>query len=132
MRIPTARHPARPPPAAVIGGFTLIEVLVAIAIVAVALAAGLGLSMSLTRQAERGAELLLAELCARNALAELRLLRQMPAAGSRLQSCEQSGRRFDVSLSVRTSADADLLQVHAQVSQRGSVLLQLSTLVGRY
>ena len=54
-------------------GFTLVEVLVALGIVAIALAAGVRSTASLTRNAERQSDLLLAQLCAENALVAVRL-----------------------------------------------------------
>lgn len=122
-------------------GFSLIEVLVAISMVALALTAGLGTSMSLTRQAEREPDVLLAQLCAQNALAALRLARQLPEAGSSSQTCNQVGREFEVRLQIQATAAADFRQVNAQVRQAGpsavggadqQVLLSLSTLMGRY
>ena len=62
-------------------GFTLIEVMVALAITAIALMAGLQATGALTRNATRQSDVLLAQLCADNALAQLRLLRQLPAIG---------------------------------------------------
>ncbi len=122
-------------------GFSLIEVLVAIGMVALALTAGLGASMGLTRQAEREPEVLLAQLCAQNALAALRLARQLPEVGDNSQVCSQAGREFEVRLQVQPTAQADFRQVNAQVRQAGpsavgradqQVLLSLSTVMGRY
>ena len=45
-------------------GFTLIEVLVALAIVSIALMSGLKVSGALTRNAQRQADVLLAQICA--------------------------------------------------------------------
>ena len=75
-------------------GFTLIEVMVALAITAIALMAGLQATGALTRNATRQSDVLLAQLCADNALAQLRLLRQMPAIGDMDQTCEQAGQAF--------------------------------------
>ena len=54
-------------------GFTLIEVLVALGIVAIALIAGLQATTALTRNAERQSDMLLAQICADNELAKVRL-----------------------------------------------------------
>lgn len=122
-------------------GFSLIEVLVAMGMVALALTAGLGASMGLTRLAEREPEVLLAQLCAQNALAALRLARRLPEAGSSSQTCSQAGREFEVRLQIQATAAPDFRQVNAQVRQAGpsavggadqQVLLSLSTLMGRY
>lgn len=122
-------------------GFSLIEVLVAIGMVALALTAGLGASMGLTRQAEREPEVLLAQLCAQNTLAGLRLARELPALGDSSQVCSQAGREFEVRVNVQATASADFRQINAQVRQAApsavdradqQVLLSLSTVMGRY
>ena len=53
-------------------GFTLVEVMVALAITAIALAAGLQASSALTRNAGRQSQVLQAQLCAHNALVQMR------------------------------------------------------------
>jgi len=113
-------------------GFTLVEVLVALGIVAVALAAGARASASLTRNAERQSDLLLAELCAENALTAVRLARQMPAVGDNTSTCEQGGRSLDVTLSAHPTPNPNFLRVEARVAQQSQPLLTLSTVVGRY
>lgn len=113
-------------------GFTLIEVLVALGIVAVALAAGVRATASLTRNAERQSDLLLAHLCAENALVGVRLSRQMPAVGDNTNVCEQAGRNFTVSLSVQPTPNPNFLRVEAQVRDGSARILALSTVVGRY
>jgi general secretion pathway protein I len=107
-------------------GFTLVEVLVALGIVALALAAGVRASASLTRNAERQSDLLLAQLCAENALVTMRLARQMPS------TCQQAGRNLDVQLAVRPTPNPNFLRVEALVSEGNSPMLTLSTVVGRY
>lgn len=113
-------------------GFTLIEVLVALGIVALALAAGMRATASLTRNAERQSDLLLAHLCAENALVSVRLLRQMPAVGDKLSSCEQAGRELNVNLSVKATPNPNFLRVEAQVLDGEAPIVALSTIVGRY
>lgn len=113
-------------------GFTLVEVLVALGIVAVALATGVRATASLTRNAERQSDLLLAHLCAENALVNVRLSRQMPAVGDNTASCEQAGRNLTVSLSVQATPNPNFLRVEAQVLDGEARLLSLSTVVGRY
>lgn len=113
-------------------GFSLIEVLVAISIVALALAGGLGVSMSLARHAERAPQVLLAELCARNALTALRLKRELPALGSSNQRCEQGGRVLNVGLTVTPTANPEFRQLQAQVSQGNEPVLRVTTVLGRY
>jgi len=113
-------------------GFTLVEVLVALGIVAVALAAGVRTSAALTRNAERQTDVLLAQLCAENALVNVRLSRQMPAVGDNTTVCEQAGRSLTVNLSVRSTPNPNFLRVEAQIANRDIPLLALSTVVGRY
>jgi general secretion pathway protein I len=112
--------------------FTLVEVLVALGMVAVALAAGLSLNASLLARAEREPAQLLAEVCARNRFAALRLTRALPPAGQELQICEQAGRSLEV-LTTVAMAGADFRQVRVQVRERGGpALLNLATVLGRY
>lgn len=113
-------------------GFTLVEVLVALGIVAVALAAGVRATASLTRNAERQSDLLLAHLCAENALVNVRLSRQMPAVGDNMTACEQAGHSLTVRLSVQATPNPNFLRVEAQVLDGEARILALSTVVGRY
>ena len=55
----------------------------------------------------------------------------MPAIGDDLQSCEQAGRRFDVSLVVRPTPNPSFRRVDAQVLDGTYPVLRLSTIVGR-
>jgi general secretion pathway protein I len=100
--------------------------------VAVALAAGVRTSAALTRNAERQTDVLLAQLCAENALVNVRLSRQMPAVGDNTTVCEQAGRSLTVNLSVRATPNPNFLRVEAQIANRDIPLLALSTVVGRY
>lgn len=113
-------------------GFTLIEVLVALGIVAVALAAGVRATGSLTRNAERQSDLLVAHLCAENALVNVRLSRQMPAVGDNTAACAQAGRSLAVRLSVQPTPNPNFLRVEAQVMDGEARILALSTVVGRF
>ena len=113
-------------------GFTLIEVLVALGIVAVALAAGVRSTVSMTRNAERQSDVLLAQLCAENAMVNVRLSRQMPAVGDVTTGCQQAGRTLDVTLSVRPTPNPSFLRVEAKVAEGDTPLLSLTTVVGRF
>lgn len=113
-------------------GFTLIEVLVALSIVAIALAAGVRSSAALTRNAERQTDLLLAQLCAENALVNVRLSRQMPPVGDNTAPCEQGAKELGVTLSVRPTPNPNFLRVEARITDNTIPLLALSTVVGRY
>jgi general secretion pathway protein I len=113
-------------------GFTLVEVLVALAIVAIALIAASQASATLTRNAQRQNDLLLAQICAENELARLRLLKQMPGVGDTVRPCEQGRRSFDVALTVRPTPNPSFQRVDAQVRSDGQNLLRVSTVIGRY
>lgn len=113
-------------------GFTLVEVLVALGIVAVALAAGVRSSAALTRNAERQSDLLLAQLCAENALVAVRLSKQMPAVGDNNSTRGRSRTQFGRYALVRPTPNPNFLRVQAHVAQNDEPLLALSTVVGRY
>ena len=113
-------------------GFTLVEVLVALGIVALALAAGVRATESITRNAERQSDIMLAQLCAENALVALRLARQMPAVGENSIPCEQVGRSFAVRLQVQPTPNPNFLRVEAQVQDDTVPLLAIATVIGRY
>lgn len=113
-------------------GFTLVEVLVALGIVAIALLAGLQATNALTRNAARQSDVLLAQLCADNALTALRLSRQLPGVGDDDQACEQAGRMFRVLLGVRPTPNPSFRRVDAQVVENGLPVLRITTIVGRY
>ena len=113
-------------------GFTLIEVLVALGMVAMALAAGLALQASLALHAERAPLALLADVCARNRLAALRLLRELPPVGHSVDRCGPASRELEVQTTVG-AAGSDFRQVRVQVRQpQGPVLLELATVLGRF
>ncbi len=113
-------------------GFTLIEVLVALAIVAVALATGIKVSGALTRNAQRQTDVLLAQLCADNAIQQLRLAQQLPGVGDTRVPCEQAARNFDVALSVRTTPNPAFRRVDAHVFDATTPVLRTTTVLGRY
>jgi general secretion pathway protein I len=110
-------------------GFTLIEVLVALAIVAIALAAGLQATAALANNASRQSDLLLAQLCADNALVNIRLSRLLPAVGQTTAVCEQAGRNLQLTLSVQPTPNPHFRRVDAQVAEGGTSVLRLSTVV---
>lgn len=117
-------------------GFTLIEVLVALAVVAITLTAGLQASGALTRAAERQSEQWLAQLCAENALTQLRLARQLPGVGDSRVNCEQAGQTLQVRLAVAPTPNPNFRRVDAVVEADTAAgperRLTLSTVMGRY
>ena len=113
-------------------GFTLIEVLVALAIVALALMAGARVSASLTHNAQRQSDTMLAQICADNALMQLRLSQQLPSVGVTHIACEQASQTFDVALTVNTTPNPAFRRVDAQVFGARYPVLRVTTVVGRY
>ena len=113
-------------------GFTLIEVLVALAIVALSLMAGVRVSTSLTHNAQRQSDAMLAQICADNALVQLRLSQQLPSVGVSHISCEQAAQTFDVALTVNTTPNPAFRRVDAQVFGAQYPVLRVTTVVGRY
>lgn len=119
-----------------VAGFTLIEVLVALSIVAIALMAGLRATDSLSRNASRQASQWLAQICAENEFARLRLSRQVPPVGESSTPCKQAGTDLQVNLSVQVTPNPNFRRIDARVvqieAQGTTPLLQLSTVMGRY
>jgi general secretion pathway protein I len=113
-------------------GFTLVEVLVALAIVAITLIAGLQATSAMTRSAERQTDRVLAQLCAENALAQLRLSRQMPDMGDAVTPCEMAGRTLELRLLVQPTPNPNFRRVEVRMSREQLPLLQFSTVLGRY
>ena len=113
-------------------GFTLIEVLVALAIVALALMVGTRVSASLTHNAQRQRDAMLAQICADNALIQLRLSQQLPSVGVTKMTCEQASQTFDVALTVSTTPNPAFRRVDAQVFGAQFPVLRVTTVVGRY
>jgi general secretion pathway protein I len=117
-------------------GFTLIEIMVALAIVALTLGAGIKAAASLTQQAQRQTDQWLAQLCAENELARLRLSTEWPGTGESESSCEQGGRVLRVRLNVQATPNPNFRRIEARVDDAAAsdsvTLLSLSTILGRY
>ena len=113
-------------------GFTLIEVLVALAIVAITLLAGVRVSASLTHNAQRQSDAMLAQICADNALIQLRLSQQLTNVGVTHIACAQASQNFDVALTVNTTPNPAFRRVDAQVFGGQFPVLRVTTVVGRY
>ena len=113
-------------------GFTLVEVLVAVAVIAIALAAGLRAAGVLVDNSQRLADVISAQWCAENHLANLKLARQFPGIGESSFACEQLGRRYSGRALVASTQYADLRLVDASISdETGRQLVRLSTLLYR-
>ena len=112
-------------------GFTLIEVLVALAIVGVSLLAGLRATGALTLHAQRQSDVLLGQLCAENALHQLRLSRQMPGVGESSRECLQADQAFTLVLNVQPTPNPNFVRVDALVRNADAPVLRVSTIVGR-
>jgi general secretion pathway protein I len=115
-----------------VGGFTLVEVLVALGIVAIALIAGLQATAALTRHAQRQVDMVLAHVCAENELTKVRLARQPPGVGDSNVTCAQAGRDLTVVLVVRPTPNPNFRRVDAQVLDGEMPIWRLTTIVGRY
>lgn len=113
-------------------GFTLIEVLVALGIVAIALLAGTQATSALTRNAQRQSDMLLGQLCAENELVRMRLSQQMPPVGDSSGSCEQAGRTFIVTLTVRPTPNPSFRRADVKVSDGQFPVLSITSIVGRF
>lgn len=123
-------------------GFTLVETLVALAVVAIALTAGLQATGSLTRLSERQQSQLLAQLCADNQLAKVRLAKTMPGIGTSTETCPQAGMVMEVAIEVLPTPNPNFRRVDVRVKAPADTvvvrppesitLLQVSTVVGRF
>ena len=96
-------------------GFTLIEVLVALGIVALALVSGLQATMALTRNAQRQADVLLAQVCAENDFA-----------------CTEAGRDYQGRLQVSATPNPIFRRVDAQVLDGAFTVFRITTIVGSF
>lgn len=139
------RHRHQRPMRHSVNGFTLVETLVALSVVAIALTAGLQATGALTKLSERQGDQLLAQLCAENEMAKVRLSRQMPGVGTSVVACPQAGRTLFVAVEVLPTPNPNFRRVDVRVQandaqgvaglsgEPGTItLLQLSTVVGRF
>lgn len=113
-------------------GFTLIEVMVALSIVSTALVAGMQGTAAMTRNAERQSDRVLAQICAENALAQVRMARQLPDIGASTLTCDQAGRSLKLQLNVQPTPNPNFRRIEAQLFMGQQPVLQLSTILGRY
>lgn len=113
-------------------GFTLIEVIVALAIMALALMVGVKVSGALTHNAQRQSDALLAQLCADNAIEQLRLSPQMPGIGESHVTCTQANRDLDVLMRIGATPNPSFRRVDAQVFDGQFPILRVTSVLGRY
>ena len=106
--------------------------MVALSITAIALVAGLKAAGALADNAARQSRVMLGQICAENALIELKLTRQFPGAGDSTLACEQAGQAVEVTLAVRATPNPNFRRVEAIVRQQQLTVVQVSTLIGRY
>lgn len=113
-------------------GFTLVEVLVAVAVVAITLGAGLRAAGVLVDNSQRLADVIEAQWCAENHLANMKLTRQFPGVGETDFACAQLGRQFGGRLRVAGTQWSDLRLVDASINdESGRQLVRLHTLLYR-
>jgi general secretion pathway protein I len=86
----------------------------------------------MTRNAERQSDRVLAQLCAENALAQVRMSRQLPDVGNSTMTCDQAGRTLQLQLSVQPTPNPNFRRVEAKLFNAQRPVLQLSTILGRY
>jgi general secretion pathway protein I len=98
-------------------GFTLIEVLVALAIIAVAMSAAVRVAGLMTQSNGLLRDRSMALLSAQSRLAELRLEARLPT-GRKVFACDQGRLQLRCEQNIAPSADARLMRVTVQVSQR--------------
>jgi general secretion pathway protein I len=113
--------------------FTLIEVMVALAIVAITLGAGLRAAGALTDNAQRLGDVSIAQWCADNQLAGLKLAHQYPDVGDGDFTCVEFDQTYPGKLSVRPTPNPNFRRVDAQVfDPAGRPLVTISTVLGRF
>lgn len=100
-------------------GFTLLEVLVALAVVALALVAAMRAAGGVLDGAQRDLASVLARQCAENALVEQRLLRVVPAVGTRSEACREGDMDFTVDTEVRPTPNPNFRRVALDVRDAG-------------
>lgn len=114
-------------------GMTLIEVLVALAIVAITLSTGIKAAGGLTVNAQRMTDLTLAQWCAENQIAAMKLSKIYPPVGDSDFTCQQLGRSLPGHMVVRPTPNPNFRRVDAQVSDEEDLpIVKLSTVLPRF
>jgi general secretion pathway protein I len=125
--------PREPTVAERASGMTLIEVLVALAIVAITLAAGMKAAGGLGTNAQRMRDLTVAQWCAENRVAALKLSSTFPPVGDSDFSCVQLGRTLPAHMKVRPTPNGNFRRVDVQIFDEAQLpIIKLSTVVSRY
>ena len=109
-----AAESPRTPPA--VGGFTLVEVLIALAIVAVYMAVAYSAIYDTADKTILGRERTFAEWVALNRIAEVRLAKQRPSVGRSSGESELAGEIWRWELEVSETPVEDLLRLDVAVS----------------
>lgn len=111
-------------------GMTLIEVLVALAIVAITLSAGIKAAGGLTLNAQRVADLTMAQWCVENQFFDLKSKAIFPDIGESQFNCQQLGREFKGKQVVRASANPNFRSVEVKVlDEEGQMVSRVVTVV---
>ena len=113
-------------------GFTLLEVLVALAILAIGLMAGLRAAASMTDNAQRQWQVLMAQVCADNALVQLRMASQLANLGEQRVACPQASLTMSVVVTVAATPNPSFRRVDAQVLDGVTPLLRVTSLQSRF
>ncbi len=113
-------------------GFTLLEVLVALAILAIGLMAGLRAAASMTDNAQRQWQVLMAQVCADNALVQLRMASQLANVGEQRVACPQASLSLSVVVTVAATPNPSFRRVDAQVLDGVTPLLRVTSLQSRF
>ena len=111
-----------------ISGFTLIEVLVAIFIVALALASGLRAAGLLVDGVQRQRQIILAQICAENKLAQMRFHGEFPLSGLQESSCVQAERTFRVRVQTSATPNPSFVKLDVMVYEGEDWVYSMSAL----
>lgn len=126
MSTPTAKR--------YLGGFTLLEVLVALAVFALSAFAVIRQTSQSVQQAEYLEQKSFALWLAENRLAQYRTAKEWPSIGNHSESVEQYGRSWFLQTDVYTTSDPWLRRVEVRVGREESdnSIITLQGFLGRY
>ncbi|TAK79563.1 MAG: type II secretion system protein GspI, partial [Aquabacterium sp.] len=96
-------------------------------------AAGLKAAGALTNNAQRLANVTVAQWCAENQLVNMKLLRVFPGFGDSRFSCEQIGIALEGKVSVRPTPNPNFRRIDVQMLDDGGLpVVTLTTILPRY